>query len=373
MAQHPERLLPTVLLGNNLVNTAAAALGTAIAISILKDPDRGVIASTIGVTLLLLILGETVPKTIGARHAERLAFLSVRPLEWVEWGLFPLARGLQWISRGVARLLGGDTRSPVTEEEIRVLISVGKEAGAVERAEAEMLEKVFHFGDRQVREVMTPRTEIVWVAKDTTLQEFLGLYAEHAHTRFPVFEGSVDNVIGIISVKDVVRALAQGDLKSGDSVTRILRPVTFVPETKTVGRLFSELRRLGQQMAIVVDEFGGVAGLVTLKQLVEVIVGPVGEEGLPAEEEFEALGEDTYRLDGGMSIQDVNEKLGLDLPEGDYQTLAGFILEQLGHIPREGEHFHYRDLTLAIKEMKGLKIEKVEVRRALQKAGGGRG
>ena len=364
MVHRPERLFSTVLLGNNLVNTAIAALGTAIVISILDNRSSSIVVSTAGVTLLLLIFGETLPKTIAANHPERIAFLTVRPLQFIEWLFFPLTRALQGLSYAIIRLTGGTSPpSLVTEQEIRTLISVGKEAGAVEPSEAEMLEKVFRFGDQQVREIITPRPEIVWVERGTTLREFLDLYSEHAHTRFPVFLNSIDNVIGLLSVKDVVRVLAGKELQLNDSVTHLLRPVHFIPETKNVGVLFDELREQGQSMAMVVDEFGGIAGLVTLKQLLEVIVGRVGEEGQPIEEQYAAVDENTYLLDASLGIPEINERLTLDLPLGEYQTLAGFILECLGHIPREGDHLDYTDLRLTVREMQGVKIQRVEVQR----------
>ena len=251
--------------------------------------------------------------------------------------------------------------SQLTEEEIRTMISVGAQAGAVEPTEAEMLEKVFHFGDRQVQEIMTPRTEVVWVEKDTVLGEFLKTYSGQTHTRFPVFEGDMENIVGILSVKDLLQTMAQSGLQPKSSVTDVLRPAYFVPETKLIGQLFSELRQEGQQMVIVIDQFGGVSGLVTLKSLLEVIVGPVGEEGEPAREEFAAIGENIYEVDAGIGIQEANDELGLDLPEGNYQTLAGFILERLGHIPQEGEHFYYKDVRLEVTEMRRVKIERVQV------------
>ena len=364
MAQHPERLLATVLLGNNLVNTAAAALGTALVISLMDNINSAILIATGGVTFLLLIFGEIVPKTLAVRHSERFAFAVVRPLQLVEWLLFPLVRSLQGLGSVVARITGAAGQpSLVTEQEIRSLISAGKEAGAVEASEAEMLEKVFHFGDRHVAEIMTPRPEIVWVEKDTTLREFLDIYAEHYHTRFPVFEETVENVIGLLSVKDVVKAQADENLQKDDEVTHLLRPAHFVPETKTAGSLFTELRERGQSMAMIVDEFGGIAGLATLKQLLSVIVGPVGEEGQPLESQYTSVDENTFLLDAGLGITQINERLDLDLPLGEYQTLAGFVLERLGRIPKEGDYLHYGDLRFTIQEMDGVKIEQIEILR----------
>ncbi len=362
MIQRPEKFLATVLLSNNLMNTAATALTTALAISLIDNGDLAVLVATVVTTLLLLVFGETLPKTLAWGRAETVAFALSRPLTLVGWLLSPAVRLLQVISTLVTTVFGiNGNRFQVTEEEIRTMISAGSEAGTVEPVEAEMLEKVFRFGDRQVQEIMTPRTEIVWVEKDTTLEEFLLIYSQQTHTRFPVYEADKENIVGILSVKDLLQTMAQNSLQSDSKVSNVLRPAYFVPETKLIGELFSELRLAGRQMAIVIDQHGGVAGLVTLKRLLEVIVGPVGEEGEPAQEEFSAIGENVYDVDAGIGIQEANSDLGLDLPEGDYQTLAGFILEQLGHIPQEGEHVYYRDLRLEITKMTRLKIDRVQI------------
>lgn len=362
LAERPEKLLATVLLSNNLVNTAAAALATAVAISIMDSPGLAVLVATIGVTLILLIFAETLPKTMAWRRAETVAFAVSRPLVVVSWVLSPAVHVLQWLTQLVGRSLRiAPIHSAVTEEEIRTLISVGAQAGAVETTEAEMLEKVFHFGDRQVQEIMTPRTEIAWVEQGTSIEDFLDIYKRETHTRFPVYEDDMENIVGILSVKDLLHRMAESSVQSDDNATSEVRPAFFVPETKLVGELFSEMRQAGQQMAVVIDQFGGVAGLVTMKSLMEVIVGPVGEEGEPAREEFEAVGENIYEVDAGMAIQEVNDELELDLPEGSYQTVAGFILERLGHIPKEGERLYYKGLGIEIKEMRRYKIERVQV------------
>ena len=362
IAGRPEKLLPTVLTGNNLVNVTAAALGTVLAASFLT-PNWAVVASTGGVTILLLLFGETLPKTIAAKRAERLAIAVVRPLQVAEALFFPVVWLLEKFSKIVARLFGVSGATMVTEEEIRSLIAIAQTEGVVESTEAQMLEKVFHFGDRQVREIMTPRPDILWLEKETSVREFLDIYMQQSHTRFPVFEESVDNVIGILSIKDVVMALAKGDLKDDDNVTSLLRPAYFVPETKTVSSLFLELRDTGQQLAMTVDEFGGIAGLATIRKLLEVIVGPVAEEGQPLEEPYETMGENLYHLDADMSVQELEEQLAISLPQGEYQTVAGFILDRLGHIPQEGDHLHYENLTLTVREMRGVKVERVAILR----------
>ena len=362
MTDQPEKILSTILLGNNLVNTAFAALATVIMVAVMGE-GRGVLAATVGTTLVLLLLGETLPKTVAIRHSERVFIFSARVLEWFERLLLPVVVVLHWLSSQMARRFGTDARALFTEEEIKVAILMGQEAGAVEKGEAQMLEKVFRFGDSQLREVMTPRTEIVWVETGTRLKAFLDIYRVNSHTRFPLFEDQVDNVVGVLSVKDVVLAMARDEVSEDDPVTQFLRPVYFVPDTKPVGTLFREMQIDGGQMAMAVDEFGGIAGLVTLKQLMEEIVGPVGEEGEQPQPEYEAVDENTFHIDGGMQIEEANEELGLSLPEGDYETVAGFILETLEHIPAQGEFFWHKGMRVMVTEVKGVKIEKVMITR----------
>ena len=361
LASNPEKLLPTVLTGNNLVNVAAAALGTTLAGSYLS-PNWAVGVSVGAVTVLLLLFGEILPKVIATKNAEGLALILVRPLQAAQILFIPIVWVLEIYSRMVGRIFGLSGSRLVSEREIRALIDVAEIEGGVEKGEAALLEKVFHFGDLRVGDVMTPRTEIIFVELSATLQDFLPIYARTTYTRFPVFDGDRENIVGILSVKDLLEAVAQGTIQLHDSVATALRPAHFVPETKPVDELFDELREVGQHMAITVNEHGGVAGVVTLMQLLEVIVGPVGEEGEPIEEEFVAVGQSQFDVLAAMSILEANENLDIDLPEGDYQTLAGFVLEQLGHIPQEGESFRYGEIQLEVKEMQAVKIHRVEVR-----------
>ena len=361
LASNPEKLLPTVLTGNNLVNVAAAALGTTLAGSYLS-PNWAVGVSVGAVTVLLLLFGEILPKVIATKNAEGLALILVRPLQAAQILFFPIVWVLEIYSRMVGRIFGLSGSRLVSEREIRALIDVAEIEGGVEKGEAALLEKVFHFGDLRVGDVMTPRTEIIFVELSATLQDFLPIYARTTYTRFPVFDGDRENIVGILSVKDLLEAVAQGTIQLHDSVATALSPAHFVPETKPVDELFDELREVGQHMAITINEHGGVAGVVTLMQLLEVIVGPVGEEGEPIEEEFVAVGQSQFDVLAAMSILEANENLDIDLPEGDYQTLAGFVLEQLGHIPQEGESFRYGEIELEVKEMQAVKVHRVEVR-----------
>lgn len=360
ITEQPERLLATVLLCNNLVNVAAAALGTALAVSIWEG-DIGILIATIVVTILLLVFSEVTPKTLAIRHPDRLAIIYVYPLELITRLVYPLAAALSWIGSALAGGRGQVSRTLISEEEIRSMISVGAEEGTVEETEAEMLHNVFEFGDRSVREVMTPRPEVVWIEAGTRLADFLAIYAESPHTRFPVYRDSADDVIGILSVKDVLMAQAKGTLDKRGAIDELVRSVIFVPETKRIAPLFAEMQSKGYTMVVVVDEFGVTSGIVTMEQMVGEIVGQMGDELITVDKEFEVIDDRTVQIDGGMRVEEANEELGLELPEGDYDTVGGFLLSLLGHIPKEGEQIRYGSLKLAITQMRGLRIEKVLV------------
>ena len=362
--QRPERFLATVLLGNNLVNTAAAALATVLALNLITNQGLSVLAATAGVTTFLLLFGETVPKNIAWRRSEKVAFAVSRPIRLVELTLSPVVTLLQLFSTMTNRALGISASTPqIGEEEIRTMIAAGAQTGAVDAGEAALLEKVFRFGDRQIREIMTPRPEIIWIENGDNLERFLEVYSEHTHTRFPVYEESMENVLGVLSVKDILSGMEGLKGEASGPVTKDLRPAFFVPETKSVSETFNEMREGGHSVVLTVDEFGGIAGLATLKQMMAVIVGQMGDEGSAPEETVTALGRDAFLMDAGLAISDINEELGLGIPEGDYQTLAGFILDRIGRIPDVGDALEFGDLRFTIRTMERVRIEEVELRR----------
>ncbi|MDD5509616.1 MAG: hemolysin family protein [Dehalococcoidales bacterium] len=368
MMQHPEKLLSAILTGNNLVNTAAASLATVLAVSFWGE--RGILIATIGMTIILLIFCETTPKIIAAHNAERTAIRTARAVEIAQAVFTPAVLALSSIATRLSKMAGGEpvSRSLVSEEEIRTMISVGHKEGTVEEAEAEMLHNVFDFGNRPVLEVMIPRPEVIAIEQGSTVADFLTTYAESPLSRFPVYKENMDNVVGILSIKDVLMALAKGNIDQKSSIDDLVRPAYFTPETKRINELFAEMRDNNYRMAVIVDEYGGTAGVVSLSRLVEEIVGQVGDELANIEKEYEAINEYTFQVDGSMRIDEANEEMQLGLPDGeDYETVAGFILNLLGHIPRRGEQLKYKGLKIVITKMRGLKIEEVLLTKEKQK------
>jgi len=358
--EKPEKFLATVLLGINFFETAVAALGTIMAVSLWGE-DLGAAIATIVITILTLVLVEFIPKSLAARYGERIALSYARTIEFIMIILYPFVYILNHIGIRFTKFFGrSDEIKPIfSYEDFRTMISVGHKEGTVEEEEAEMLHKVFEFGNRPVSEIMVPRTEVAWVEKGTKLADFLRLYTKSPLSRFPVYEDNRDNVVGILSVKDIVMAQAKGTASEESLIDDLIRPAYFAPESKRISELFTEMRDKNYRMTVVVDEFGGTAGIVSLSRLMEEIVGPVGDELAAIEKEYETINEYTFSIDGGMRIEQANEEMGLELPTGDYETVAGFVLNLLGRIPKQGEQLRYRGARIVITEMRGRKIEKI--------------
>jgi len=365
IVEQPEKFLATVLLGINFFETAVATLGTIIAVSLIRNENWAIAIATIVITIVTLVFAELVPKSLAARYGERMALRYVRPLEIISTILYPLVYILNRIGISFTKLVGESEipKPTISEEEFRTAISIGEAEGVVEGNEAEMLHKVFEFTDRPVSKIMVPRTEITWVSQGTKISDFLNLYTQGRYSRFPVYKDNTDNVVGMLHAKDVLMKLTDGSESRDSVIDDLMRPAYFVPEGKRLGELLAEMRDGGHHAVIVVDEFGGIAGMVTLGQLTEEIVGDIEDDLTGKEKDFMVTGDSTFQLDGGFRIEEANEELGLNLPSGDYETVAGFILSHLGRIPEQGENFKYQNLKFVITEMRGIKIAKVVVTR----------
>ena len=373
LAQH-EKFFATILLSQNAFTIFATALGTALAAELLGGAAYAALLTTVIMTVVVSIFGEITPKTLAATYSERWSLIAARPVGWAMLLCTPFIYFFTAVPRLIYRILGTPaTEGPaagLTEGELRMMIDLSQQQGAVESDEAQRLHRVFHFHDRRLSEIMTPRTEIVWIAKGTTLRQFLTLYAENCHTRFPVYEGNQETVLGVLSNKEMLIAQGRDQIGMDDPVTDNMRPVDFIPETVTISDAFDAMQDQRLSMMLVTNEYGGIAGLVTLKQLTSVIVGTMVDDDPPSAQERSSLTrlpDGAYLLDGGMSIIEINDRLaddGIVLPPGDYQTIAGLVLTALGELPQESASVQTDGLTLTVTEMAGARIHRIRLERA---------
>ncbi len=371
LSQH-EKFFATILLSQNAFTIFATAIGTALAAELLNDSGYAALLTTLVMTVVISIFGEITPKTVAATYSERWSLIAARPVSWVMLLCTPFIYLFTVMPRLIYKALGTPSdgwQATFTEGELRMMIDLSRQQGTVESEEAQRLARVFHFRDRRLSEIMTPRTDIVWIEKGTTLPEFLALYAEHSHTRFPIFEGSQETVLGVLSNKEVLIAQGRGLLGRDDSVTETMREVDFIPETVTVSDAFDAMQAKRLSMMLVTNEYGGIAGLVTLKQLISVIVGTVVDDDPPSAMAHGSVArqpDGAYLVEGGMTIIELNDRLGDDgivLPEGEYQTIAGLVLHKLGEIPREYDTVSSAGLAVTVTNMAGARIDQVRLER----------
>ena len=360
LKSNPHRLLVTILVGNNIVNIAMSSLATAL-VSLYFDPGSAVLVSTFGITSLVLLFGESAPKSYAVEHTESWALRIARPLKYSEYILLPLVIVFDRLTRVINRITGGRSEietSYVTRDEIQDLIQTGEREGVIEEDEREMLDRIFQFNQTIVKEVMTPRLDMTAVAKDATIEEAIETCVHSDHERIPVYDGNLDNVIGTVTVRDLVREKHYGE---GDiPLTDIVQPTLHVPESKNVDELLTEIQDNRLRMVIVIDEFGTTEGLVTLEDMVEEIVGDILEDD--EEEAFEFIDTNETLVRGEVNIDEVNDELELDLPEGEeFETLAGFIFNRVGRLVEEGEQITFDNITICIEQVDNTRIMKARV------------
>lgn len=361
LIEHPNRVLVTILVGNNLVNITAAALATSLAISAFGS--KGVGIATGIVTLVVLLFGEITPKSFSATNAERVALFVARPIYLLMKLMSPLVLLLSKFAKLLVRSFGGEVRlGPfITEEELKMLVEVGEELGAIEKEEKEMISGIFEFGETDVKEIMVPRIDMKCIQAEESIEAARKLILETGHSRIPVYEGSIDNIIGILYAKDLLRYL-NSRVKKPKSLREIVRPAYFVPETKKLDDLLREFQQNRVHVAIVVDEYGGTAGMVTLEDILEEIVGEIKDEyDLAEEEPLERIDETQTVVDARMSIHDVNEALDISLPEDEFDTIGGLLFNTIGRIPSPGDEAEFDDVKLRVEKMRGRRIMKVRV------------
>jgi len=327
------------------------------------------VVAFIVITSLHIVIGEQSPKIWAIRNAERMTVLAAPWLLLFD-GIFRLFIALlDNATSGVLRLLGVPSlsghRTVHSIEELKRLVSDSQEGGLLEESEEEMLHNVFEFGDRQVSEAMVPRPDIIGVEQQASVGDFLNTFAESRHSRYPIYEDNLDNITGFVAIKDVLNFMAQeGSGSRQKPIASLKRPALVVPEYKHVRDLFEEMKVEQIPFAVVVDEYGGTAGIVTQGSILEVIVGRLSDETIPEEPQVSQLDEHTAEVEAHLRIEEVNDELKVELPDNDaYETLAGLILYNALRIPKVGDKFTINNVELTVREMKGAKIEKVEVRR----------
>jgi CBS domain containing-hemolysin-like protein len=357
----PHRLLVTILVGNNLVNIAMTSIATGLLAILLDNQGLAVVASTFGITALVLLFGESAPKSYAVENTESWAIRIARPLKLSEYLLFPLIVVFDYLTRVINRVTGGRSAietTYVTRDEIQNMIETGEREGVIEEDEREMLDRIFRFNNTIAKEVMTPRLDMTAVPKGATLDEAIETCVQSDHERVPVYDGNLDNVIGIVNIRDLVREKHYGEGTA--RLTDLVQPTLHVPESKNVDELLQEIQNERMQMVVVIDEFGTTEGLITMEDMVEEIVGDIleGDE----EEPFEFLDNGDCLVRGEVNIDEVNDVLDIELPEGEeFETLAGFIFNRAGRLVEEGEEIAYENVVIRIEQVDNTRIMKARL------------
>lgn len=345
---------------------AGAFAGTAVERVLGASVINGI--SVVVITLIMsyfsLVFGELVPKKIGMQKPEQISFKVVGVLLFISKFFSPVVKVLSLSTNGVVRILGFNPHADeetVTEEEIRMMVDVGGEKGVIEDVQKEMINNIFEFDDLDAGDIMTHRTDMTAVELNDPIMDAVNLSIEHGYSRIPVFDDDPDNIVGIVYIKDLLKYVGKDMPET--SLKDVMRAPMFVPESKICGDLFKEMTSARMQMAVVVDEYGGTAGIVTLEDIVEAIVGNIQDEYDDEEEEFSRINETTFTVEGIMNIDEIYELTGKKLPEDDYDTVAGFIISELGYLPKDGEmnEVMFENIKFTVLAVDNKRIEKVRV------------
>ena len=379
LLQNSSRFLATIQIGVTLAGflasaTAAGYLAEPLAKWVLKlAPSltaHAAAVETVSLVLITLIIsyfslvfGELVPKRIAMAKAEKLAFAMAGILTACSVIFAPFVKLLALSTNGVLRLCGIDPHAdddPVTEEEIRLMVDEGEDAGIIEESQRDMLENVFEFDDVDAEDLMTPRIDVAALDVTESIADAIDECMQKGYSRLPVYEEDIDHIIGVLYVKDLLPYVGK-ELPSSVTLKSLCRETLFVPATVKGSALFQQMSEKHLQMAIVIDEYGGTAGIVTVEDLLESIVGNMQDEFDHESEELEQTGDNAFEADGALDVEELSEQLDVEFPEGDYDTLAGFLLSELGHIPEIGEQVTFENVTFTVTEMDDRRIETVHI------------
>jgi magnesium and cobalt exporter, CNNM family len=363
----PPQFIAAMQLGVTLTSLGIGALGEQALARAFETYMATIIAVLLAyliLTYIHVVLGELVPKGVALGHAERTALAVAAPVRTFFSVFKPFIWVLRVSSNSVLHLLGleapGAEREPLSEAELRMLLSRSSQEGEIEHEEQQMIDKVFVFGDKDVAEVMVPRPEVVAVSVNLPPEQALASVLDSPYTRYPVYRDTLDDIIGVLHVRDLFTTMHERGL-AGVHLEDVLRPAYVVPETKDLASLLQDFRRTNSHFAVVVDEYGGMAGIVTLEDLLEEIVGEIEDEFDIAEEQIEQIDEDTYRLDGMFPIAEFNARFGTSLPDEDFHTVGGFVFGRLGRAPEVGDTIDADGMRFDVLEVDGSRIEKLSV------------
>jgi CBS domain containing-hemolysin-like protein len=363
----PHRLLVTILVGNNLVNIARSSIATGL-LAIYFTQGTAVALATFGITAIVLLFGESAPKSYAVENTESWALTISRPLKIAEQVLLPLVVLFDYLTRWVNKVTGGRSAietSYITRDEIQDIIETGEREGVIEEDERELLQRVFRFNNTIAKEVMTPRLDMDAIDVESSIAEAIETCVHSGHARLPVYEGSLDNVVGVVNIRDLVRDLNYGEHEDDLDLEDLIEPTLHVPESKNVDELLAEMRQNRMPMVIVIDEFGTTEGLVTMEDLTEEIVGEILEGG--EEEPIEFVDELEVLVRGEVNIEEVNEALGIELPEGEeFETIAGFIFNRAGRLVEEGEVISYDGIDIRVEEVQNTRIMKARITKPVE-------
>lgn len=353
------KMLGAILIGNNVVNLSASSMLTVLVTDVFGSQAVG--AATGVLTLLVLLFGEITPKTIATLEAEKNALRFARVICLLMTVLTPVIFVVNLLSGGVLRLLGVDPNKPtdsITEDELRTIVEVGHEKGVIESEEKEMINNVFDLGDSVARDIMVPRIDMSFVDVEASYEELMEIFRRDHYTRLPVYEDNTDNIIGIINMKDLILL----EDRAAFSVRDYLRQPLFTFESKKLSELMIEMRKTSNNIVIVLDEYGATAGLITLEDILEEIVGDIRDEfDADEEDELKEISKGEYLADGSMNLDDINDRLGLELVSEDFDSLGGFMIDRLEHLPAEGEEVDTEEVRLVVEKVNKNRIDKVHI------------
>ncbi len=366
LLQHPKKLLTCILIGNNLANIAATSFATAFFLELLASLGITDFATTLSIitviiTIILLIFGEITPKTLAMKNPGNWAFKISRPIYYIYHIEYPIIILFYSLTNWINNLIGVETSNPsqLTEEEIKLLIQVGQEDGILEKEERKMIYGVINVFDKVVREIMTPRTDMISIEFNNSITQAIHLINHKGHSRIPVYEDKIDNIVGFIYAKDLLNI----DTNSKNlHLKQFMRDAIFIPETKQIQSLLQQMRQSKFHLAIVVDEHGGVSGLVTMEDIIEEIVGEIQDEYDKEKSPIHKLNSSHYTIDASVSIEELAEILNHKFPENDdYDTVAGFILSQLGSFPKKNDKITYKNFDFIVKDIHHRRIKSFDV------------